>query len=1229
MNDDEMVEMESGKPGQVGRDGDEVLAVSTGSLCSHGIEHVIENPAVYGVNKVKPHVPLHAFGDEGQALSYFEELPDESTSANRRRLVDPRFVLVPSPADAPAGFHGVAFDDAGWMSVRVPHVWQLDETVVRESSFRDVPVYSNFQYLFEVDPPFVPAANPTGCYRFRFSCEDADLRGSPRFFLSFEGVDAALCCWLNGTFVGYSQDSRLPAEFDVSGLVRGDNILAVQVVKFCDGSYLEDQDMWRLSGIFRDVLLLRKPSNYIQDYRIDTVIGRFEEGTGGDGRDGKGGKGGRVSGDGGRDDQIELDLEVDVVGSWDAVASHRVRATVYAYDGRREIASGEGGLEPVWLARSSGCRSTGYRATIRVQNLGGKVSLWSAETPAAYVVVIKLLQGDKGSGGRETEVDIEAHVFGFRKDWVDKITGKFMHNGRPIMMRGVNRHEHSPDNGARVVTSPAMQRDATLIKGLNFNAVRCSHYPNHDLWYTICTLFGLYVIDEANVECHGFDAALVNNRINPTNSPDWIASIVDRGVRMYERDKNHASIICWSLGNEAGYGPAHLAMAGYLRARDASRPIQYEGGGSRTPATDVICPMYARTSQITALAKDVEDRRPIVLCEYAHSMGNSTGNVHKYWKTFQELEKCQGGFVWDWADQALPKLIDGVPTWAYGGDYEGDLPNDGQFICNGVVYPDRRLKPASFEMKHVQSPIETLAIRQDDGSYCLTVINKHDFLDMSDLRGGAFRGEYQIYCNGSPCGGVCEVGVPGEDDVVARVSREALENAVSSCVADDSIEGILGLGIVELSVVISWYVAEGHQKSFGKVASDEVWAGAPLAALPSPWPVASDCHLLEISSELERKEGREREEREEGEEREPEALACIIHGGPNRVAITTTASCPETSSLSLAVDACTGDLVSYSVDGVEFLDQPVRLCLYRAPTDNDRGGSGGKSHAARWRAAGLDSLRPSARSIEVKPSGVTVLVEFRIDQEAKSAETGVEEGVGVGEVGGSHWFADESVDANGEDHTVSETPMKAASDVSIAVTVTYAFVRPIPARDDVALRASYRVDCGDVGDAGVQSLPRVGVAFALPQDFDEVKFYGRGPHENYCDRNSSAHLLLHGPMAVADLHEPYIFPGENGGRTDVRWVSWTSPVRRRTIAASLVRGDGGYGQFSSSYFSLEELDRCRHDSHLVRDERVHVHLDAAHMGVGGDDSWSPSVHEEFFVRPGRHEFVMTLCVLRK
>ena len=936
--------------------------------------------------------------------------------------------------------------------------------------------------------------------------------------------------------------------------------------------------MWRLSGIFRDVFLLRKPATYVQDYRIDTVIDCFESSHSSSKKHPNDA------------DDVAVCFEVDVVGTADAIDTHRVRATVYSYDDQREIASCEAVLEPLWLAKTSGARSSGYRATMRIGGLGAAVRLWSAETPVAYVAVLELIDG------RQT-IDIEAHVFGFRKDWVDINTGKFMHNGRPIMMRGVNRHEHSPDNKARVVTSAAMQRDATLIKGLNFNAVRCSHYPNHDLWYTICTLFGLYVIDEANVECHGFDPALVNNRINPTNSPDWIASIVDRGVRMYERDKNHASIICWSLGNEAGYGPAHLAMAGYLRARDASRPVQYEGGGSRTLATDVICPMYARIGQIAKLAKDVDDRRPIVLCEYAHSMGNSTGNVHKYWKTFQELDKCQGGFIWDWADQALPKVIDGVLTWAYGGDYEGDLPNDGQFICNGVVYPDRRLKPASFEMKHVQSPIESLAIRQDDGSYCLQLVNKHDFLDMTDLVGGAFRGEYQLYCNGVPCigevGEICVLGRPDVDGVVARVSREALDLAMAGY--SDASEGT-GEGPVEVSVLISWFVTEGRRATFGKVASDEVWASAPFAALPHPWPVASDCHLLETF---------------ERGAAVAEVLTCDVRQDAERVTITSSsASSPATS---VTVDTATGDLVSYIVDGVEFIDLPMRLCMYRAPTDNDRGGSGGKSHAARWKAAGLDALLPSVLSIDVDASGVTVSIRLQPDREAIGASNGVEEGVGVGEVGGSHWFADDDGDpgdAGGQDAT-ADTHADAPALADIIAKVTYELVRQGSSHGNPAVRASYRVDCSKVC---IPSLPRVGVAFALPEDFDMVEFYGRGPHENYCDRNSSAHLLRHGPMTVSELHEPYVFPGENGGRTGVRWVSWKSSKRNRTVVASLLRADGTHGQFSSSFYSLEELDRCRHDSHLTKDGRVHVHLDAAHMGVGGDDSWSPSVHEEYWVR---------------
>jgi beta-galactosidase len=1125
-----------------------------------------EDPAVFGVNKTKPHVQLHSFENESSALTYFETLPDESTSVRRRAVRNPKFMLFPSPRLVPEEFRDGTYDDSGWMSVNVPHVWQLDDTVVREATFRDVPVYSNFQYIFEVDPPFVPDQNPTGCYRFRFSCSDEDLDQSQRHYLAFDGADSAVCCWLNGSFVGYSQDSRLPAEFDISGLVRRENILAVQVMKFCDGSYLEDQDMWRLSGLFRDVVLLRKPATCIQDYKVCTPF------------DGE---------------NVAFSAEVDVIGTDDAPCSHRVKATIVEYNGRREIGSCEGRLEPVWLARSAGCTSKGYRATLKLTDLGHRVSLWSAETPVAYVAVIALLEGEMVS-------EVEAHVFGFRKDWVDKKTGKLMHNDRPIMIRGVNRHEHSPDNRARVVDSAAMQRDAVLIKALNFNAVRCSHYPNHDLWYTICTLYGLYVIDEANVECHGFDPALVNNRINPTNSTDWIASILDRGVRMYERDKNHASIICWSLGNEAGYGPAHLAMAGFLRARDPSRPVQYEGGGSRTAATDIICPMYARTEQIVDLCKDNRDRRPVILCEYAHSMGNSTGNVHKYWETFHDLERCQGGFVWDWADQALPKQIDGVLTWAYGGDFEGDLPNDGQFICNGVVYPDRRLKPASLEMKHVQSPIKTIVIPRKDGLYMLKVINRHDFIE---LKGGAFRAVLQVYRNGEPVGDPRQLnpGDMGDDDIIAHVDLEEFDVCPKGEQATS-----------EVSIGITWFVEEEYRANFGRVAEQSVWRTNPQAKLPDVWPISSDCHLVKVYS-TSRSSNSKPALQAPSQSHRDESTVSLSYG--NAVAV---------------IDTKTGDLLSYKVEDFDCIDKPVRVCLYRAPTDNDRGGSGGKSHAARWKAAGLDVLQPEVSSIVSTNGSLAIELVLKPDPLSRTASCVVEEGIGVGEVGGSHWFSSGN-DAAGDGDDAADTNRHQDDPSSIADAEVATQDIPVKIRYSLVcggtLKVSYSVDC-----AGVQvpSLPRVGVAFAIPQEFETVSFYGRGPHENYPDRKASAQLLRHGPTPVGNLHEKYIFPGECGGRCEVRWISWVSERSGKKIGASLVRRtpDEGteYCQFSSSFYSLQELDRCRHDSHLERDECIHVHMDAAHMGVGGDDSWSPSVHEEFLVPPDTYEFDLAIAI---
>ena len=1022
-----------------------------------------------------------------------------------------------------------------------------------------IPQYLNFEYPFPVNPPYVPKENPTGCYRKRFQC-DQQLDHA---FLVFEGIDSAFYCWLNGEFVGYSQDSRLPAEFDVSKFVYRDgrmNVLAVQVMKWSDGSYLEDQDMWRVSGIHRSVRLIYKPDIYIQDFRIDPVL--------------------EFDCDGNLAAEPYLHVEVDVVSLHSSASDVMVEASVYELEELKTseiLGSGDAELEEVWPATSFQCRERhhGFRASMSVRQ--DPVRLWSAETPHCYIVVLTIVR--KG-----IILEHEGHIVGFRKNWISE-KGQLLHNGRPIMLQGVNRHEHCPETG-RIVKSDGMKKDASLMKQLNFNAVRCSHYPNHELWYSICAVWGLYVIDEANVETHGFDPGLTNNRINPACSPEWLAAIVDRGVRMYERDKNFPSIMCWSLGNEAGYGPAHLAMAGYIRAKDSTRPIQYEGGGSQTPATDIICPMYARVDQVQRLALDPNEKRPVILCEYAHSMGNSTGNVDKYWRTFHEFDKCQGGFVWDWVDQALFGQIhvgngQELSGWLYGGDY-GDSPNDGQFICNGVVFPDRTLKPASFEMKHVQRPIETLLECNPDASgVSIRVINRHSFVNLADHCIGTWRIRHNgalsdMYGTWKPIEIAQAQGAPREYIIDLGVQKSQIRDDQPS------------RPIVETVLEVQW-----------RLKQEQRWAQMNHVIAFDQMPLET----LQVNS---------------GQTNRYLSLSKDMEAG----IVSFSGITNEGKPVAISIDATLGDITSYTVGDVEILQKPMHVCLYRAPTDNDRGGSGGKSYAARWKASGLNSLETKPGSCVISHSQESdnqTIIEcsFTIHPTVAYKETSTcyDEGVGVGEVGGAHWFAEEQ-------HDVAQPPQpETPHDREVQVIVRHMI------QVDGTLESHWDVDCTHALPPGPSSsLPRVGIVCAVPSDFQQIEFYGRGPHENYPDRKSSAHLGRYS-MQVDELHVPYVFPGECGGRTDSRWISWKNTSSGMSITASLSSSHTGsprYGQFSSSFYSLQALDQSRHNAELQQDTCIHVHLDTAHMGVGGDDSWSPTVHEEFLIPPTRYTFKVAL-----
>ncbi len=437
------------------------------------------------------------------------------------------------------------------------------------------------------------------------------------------------------------------------------------VLRWSDGSYLEDRDMWRMSGIFRDVSLLHKPTTQIRDLRINTWF---------------------------NDDfsRATLAVEVRVAGN----ASEDLRVALQLWEGETLTAETNSPLGSE-IIDERGAYHDRVTLCLNVK----KPALWSAETPNLYRAVVQLRTADGAL------IEAEACDVGFRQVCIEN--GLLLLNGKPLLIRGTNRHEHHPING-QVMDEATMVQDIILMKQNNFNAVRCSHYPNHPLWYTLCDRYGLYVVDEANIETHGM---VPMNRL--TDDPAWLPAMSQRVTRMVQRDRNHPSIIIWSLGNESGHGVNHDALYRWIKSEDPSRPVQYEGGGANTAATDIICPMYARVDQdqpfpaapkwsIKKWLSMPGEQRPLILCEYAHAMGNSFGGFAKYWQAFRQYPRLQGGFVWDWVDQSLTKYDENGKAWsAYGGDF-GDTPNDRQFCMNGLVFADRTPHPALYEAKHEQ-----------------------------------------------------------------------------------------------------------------------------------------------------------------------------------------------------------------------------------------------------------------------------------------------------------------------------------------------------------------------------------------------------------------------------------------------------------------------------------------------------------------------------------------------
>ncbi len=670
--------------------------------------HDWENPRVFNRNKEPPHATMVPYPDvkAAMALDEFGEFSaNYSTPWYASLNGDWSFSWVNDVSKRHIKFYETNYDVSSWKKIPVPSCWHLHGY--------GIPIYTNATYPFVVDPPRMHGnpwigehgPRPVGSYRREFLVPRSWGK-EQQIFLHFDGVESGFYVWINGERVGYSQDSMTPAEWNITRFVHADrtkpNIIAVEVYQWCDGSYLEDQDMFRFGGIYREVYLFSTPPVHVRDVSVRTelsnackdatlqvsaMVREYARGN-------------------------KLDVMVDVMllqrtglGAGDTVVHSTKHATI------------EPGCEAIIVA------------TLPVQ----EPRLWNAESPFLYTMLVVL----KDAIGRILEV--QRQCVGFRQVEIvcDDDLPVFTINGKPVKLKGVNRHEHSPDHGRGLPVSMMIQ-DLVLMKQHNINAIRTSHYPNHPLFYNLCDFFGIYVMDEANVESHGLCHKL------PTNLPEWRDACVDRMVRMVERDKNHACVVIWSLGNEAGMGPVagnnFIHMADAARNIDPTRPIHYNPDAFAW-TVDIVGSGYMTPPELRAWLQDKKapskghgmepetlSRCPFVLTEYFHAMGNSGGGFKQLWDIIDRHPNAMGGFIWDWVDQGLRKKdAMGREFWAYGGDF-GDKPNDGDFCINGLVGPDRVPHPTLQEVKKVQAPVTFQAINVERGNF--TITNRHDFTSL-------------------------------------------------------------------------------------------------------------------------------------------------------------------------------------------------------------------------------------------------------------------------------------------------------------------------------------------------------------------------------------------------------------------------------------------------------------------------------------------------------------------
>lgn len=1004
----------------------------------------LENPLMLEIHKEQPHSIMYPFDKVQDAIRNDPRCSPYIVFLNGKW----KFHYSPDPGSRPVDFYKDEYSTESWDEILVPGNWELQ-------GFGQ-PIYLDEEYPFPPDPPKVPEENPVGSYK-RFFSIPASWEGR-QVFLHIGSLKSAGYIWVNGKPVGFSKGSKTPAEFNITRFLRPyANSVSMEIYRWSDGAYLEGQDMWRLSGLERDVYLMALPDAHIRDFEVHAGLDQDY-----------------------RDGIFNLEVELRNLGEEifenlelkiDLMQEENLERTLYADKQTLSL-------------------DTSQQKILVFDAIIEEPRKWSAEMPDLYTLLITLTD----QHGKIME-RVSSKV-GFRK--VEIRNEQLLVNGVPVTIKGVNRHEHDMYTG-KAIGEESMIRDIELMKQFNINAVRTSHYPNHPRWYELCDRYGIYLVDEANIESHGMQFNPDGGFALISDNPEWKDAFMDRVKRMVERDKNHPSVIIWSLGNEAGDGSNFVAAYQWIKSRDPSRPVQYEPAGFKDH-TDIVCPMYKNIYYLEAYA-DSNIAKPLILCEYSHAMGNSVGNLQDYWDVIGSHSKLQGGFIWDWCDQTfLKRKEDGTAYWAYGGDMgDFDIPNDSNFCANGLVQADRAFHPHIWEVKKVYQNMKVYPVNMEGGTY--KIQNRFDFKDLS-----GYQLKYEIMAAG-------EILESGE-------IRDIKLSAGSEKQIQVPAERTLEKTNKESFITFRWFTIQDQ----------------PL--IPSGFEVAWDQYtipvrMIDTQTAITQDSSIELQENE----REMEVSA---------------------GNMKIRFNKNNGQMVSLSYLQKEFIKGGLRPNFWRSPVDNDLGNSmPGK--CAIWQYAG-DSASLVSFSQQQFSDQVIVKSDYLLSGSASVVSL------------------EYRVDASGRIH------------------VDFTF---------------------EPGNNNLPELPRIGTRMILTEDFRHMSWFGRGPHESYCDRFTGAAVGLYKGTAWEQYH-PYVRPQETANKMDVRWMILESDEH----FGLLVKADSLLN-CSAWPFDPVELDHHevgepnRHGSDIKPGNMVVLNIDLRQRGVGGDNSWRALPLDKYRIFPDR------------